>query len=116
MAGWYVSESDSDEKETSDLSQDLKPDCVVSFTLDKVIGDSTVLPSKVIELLQAISFNKTLELECTNGYHEERNHKRKKRKRKRKVTNVVYGEVSETTSEIVSTHTTSTGECRDTRR
>ncbi len=116
MAGWYVSDSESDNKETTpELTQHPSSSCVISFTLDKVLTENTLVSTRVIELLKSISFNKTLELECTNGYLERHQHKRKKRKRKKKAT-IVDGEISESTSEIVSTRTTSTGGCRDTRR
>ena len=112
---WYVSDSDTEEKETvSVLSKNPKPDCVISFALERLFGGG-VDSMKMIELLRKISSERCLELDCANGYFEERRHKRKKRKRRNR-DSFPDGEISETTSERISTHTASTGECRDNRR
>lgn len=117
MADWSVLDSETDEPTSEKLNNTPQTNHVVSFTLDSVFGN--VDSKKVIELMQRISIQKTLELDCTSGYHEER--KRKKRKRKnRESFHTAQDEVSETTSERISTHTASTSgctmECVDNRR
>lgn len=116
MAGWSVSDSETEEIAVS-LPIEVQNSRVVSLTLSKIFGK--VDSSKVVDLMQRISIHKSLELDCTNGYLEERQRKRKKRKRKNR-DSFPDGEVSETTSEKISTHTASTSggtaECRDHRR
>ena len=116
MAEWHVSDSEEEEAETSsEAHQEPNTNCVISLRLDTVFGGH-IAPSKMIDLLQRISLDRCLELDCTSKYHEEREHRRRKRKRKKR-DSFPDGEVSETTSERISTpHTASTGEYRDQRR
>ena len=112
MEDWYVSDSENDEGEA--VIDEPKPECVISLTLDKVFGGN-IDSTKMIELLQRINLDKCLDLDCTGNYIKQRQ-KRRKRKRKKR-DSFPDGEISETTSERISTQTPSTGgDCRDTRR
>ena len=113
MEDWYVSDSENDEGVA--VIDEPKPECVISLTLDKVFGGN-IDSTKMIELLQRINLDKCLDLDCTGNYMKERQQKRTKRKRKKR-DSFPDGEISETTSEMISTQTPSTGgDCRDTRR
>ena len=112
MADWQVSDTDSDEEdETPSGTSNL-----FGVKLDQ---------GKVLELLQAVEKRRTLELDClcqvNRKEHRRRPRKDEKGKKRRRAASPgdrrSGEEVSETASELRSTHTTSTAtECRDTRR
>ena len=131
MADWHVSESegegeDADRQETSPSPPTLTPLPHVD-------------PKSLLELLIVIKRDKLLQLECSGKLNEEgddggTNRKERKRKRKRRVksqnissgagpslvasSHVFVDVLSEGTpsSEVKSTRTASTSECRDSRR
>lgn len=115
MAEWHVSESEDEETKGGDTSNKRR-DVIDS-------GGISIDHTKMLELLQALKTNRTLHLDCVTSH---RKYERRKRKRKKEkgvmgqemsVHSGVGGDfVSETASEMRSTHTASTGECRDTRR
>lgn len=105
MAEWYVSDSDTERDSCSE-----RRDIAESLPANH---------SELLELLQTLKNERTLHLDCTSILKaDERYHKQERRRRKRKrVKNHDSGDIlSETTSELKSTHTASTNECRDSRR
>lgn len=115
MAEWHVSESEDEETKRGDASNKRR-DVIDS-------GGISIDHAKMLELLQALKTNRTLHLDCVTSH---RKYERRKRKRKKEKSGMgqemsvhsgMGGDfVSETASEVRSTHTASTGECRDTRR
>lgn len=112
MADWHVSDTDSDE-------EDGHPSGASNFLGMKIDRE------KVLELLQAVETRKTLELDCLcrvnrkeHRHRPKKGDKGKRRKRAASPGDIRSGEeVSESTSEVRSTHTASTAtECRDMRR
>ena len=115
MAEWHVSESETEEnghEETGfDMSVDTKSSNLISLDLQDVFGFK-IDPATMVQLLQAVKKRQTLDLDCVSDY--KRAHR--KRKRKNKDRGMDVEETSETASEMRSTYTTSTAECRDNRR
>ena len=117
MAGWHVSDSDSETNEEKDASQNVSRESLGDHVIDDKIIDLfgyRIESLKMIELLQRVRTHRTLKLDCVRDNLKER---RQRRRRKRKMTDSYPdGEVSETTSERISTYTPSTSGCRDERR
>ena len=104
MAEWHVSESESE------------PDAAPADAVE--LGGLKIPPSRLLEMFQTLEKRKTLRLDCLSDVRRKEREKRKKHD-KNKVPSPgnakSHEDVSETTaSEIHST--TSTTECRDTRR
>lgn len=103
MTEWYVSGSESEPEEAQEGAVEL--------------GGLKMPPSRFLELLQIIEKRKSLELDCLSEIRR-KERRRKKRHKRSKVHSPGHAksheEVSETASEVRST--TSTTECRDTRR
>lgn len=99
VGDWHVQESDTEEN-----FEENKPERPYSI-------DST----KLLEMLKLLKTGQVLEMSCEKILNLRRVEERQNRKRERG-DNSCEEETSETTSEIRSTHTASTSECRDSRR
>ena len=121
MAEWHVSESETEEnghEETGfDMSVDTKSSHLISLDLQDAFGFK-INPATMVQLLQAVKKRQTLDLDCVSDYKRDKGaHRKRKRKNKdRGMESMDVEETSETASEMRSTYTTSTAECRDNRR